>query len=374
MFVIPHLDIFKRHQRKIIFGALVFWLLLGCLVYLTEIIASTYFGALAMDDIEQKQYVLRWIIWLFLTPIIFILALKINIGNTKLFWFIAIHLLLGTVILGIEFGIEWVILKPLAESFYQRQVLLDELIVPFLNKYFGYVINYFLIVGMVNMYVYMQSLFATKQSLLQTEVQNNELKYQLALAQIQTLKMQIQPHFLFNTHQSILGLILQQDNEKAALMLSKLSELLRSTIEHQQSEFVSVYEEVNTIDLYMDLQKVRYDERLCFIKSISTEASSAFIPFFILQPLLENAIKYSVEQTDEQVTIELKGNVIEQKLRIQIINSHTTPLPIQHQGMGIGMKNIASRLEQYYKQEAFLQMTTEAQHTIVTLSIPLYAK
>jgi LytS/YehU family sensor histidine kinase len=124
----------------------------------------------------------------------------------------------------------------------------------------------------------------------------------------------------------------------------------------------------------MYLQKVRYYERLCFIKSISTEAALAFIPFFILQPLLENAIKYSVEQTDEQVTIELKGNVIEQKLRIQIINSHTTPLPIQHQGMGIGMKNIASRLEQYYKQEAILQMTTEAQHTIVTLSIPLYAK
>lgn len=368
---IPHIELIKKHRFVIIAAALVFWLLMGLIVLLTEHLASTYFGAKPLDTIEQRQYLLRWIVWLIFTPAIMFLGLKINVGNCRLPWFVLWHFLLGTGILLVEFFIEYAVLHPMAESFYQRSVLLDEMAVPFLYKYFGYIVNYFLIVGVVNMYVYMNSLYATQQHLLQTELQNNELNYQLTLAQLHSLKMQIQPHFLFNTHQAILGLIALGENEKAAGMLTKLSDLLRSVIEKQDTEFVALSEEIATIDLYMDIQKIRFNDRLTFRKNVSPEALHMKIPYFILQPVVENAIQYGVEQSDENNLVQLDASITDQKLKIEVINQQAFRTDELKHGSGIGLSNIKKRLQECYGEMASFELTSlPSMQTKATLILP----
>ncbi len=371
MSFVPYFHLLKKHRVAILLGAISFWFILGVLVYFSELVASSYFGASVMDSIEQKQYLLRWVSWLLLTPLIVFFALKINIGNTRIGWFVLLHLLIGTLILSLEFGIEYSILTPLAEAYYQRRVLIAELIIPFLNKYFGYIIIYFLMVGIVNLFVYMQSLYSTKQSLMETELQNKNLKYELALAQIQSLKMQIQPHFLFNIHQSLLSLIIQQENTKAAQVLTKLSELLRYTVAKQTQEFISLQEESNLTGLYLSLQHIRFAERMSWSIDIDPQTASIAVPFFILQPLAENAVKYGIEQTDHHTHIHLCSKIAQQYLVIQLTNTGTLQTtPIQH-GLGIGLSNVVSRLQRYYSDKATLELYEDQQQIIAQINIPL---
>lgn len=372
MLHIPHIELLWKHRAKILAGAIIFWLLLGALVYLTEWLSTTYFGAKFMDEIELKQYLLRWVVWFVLTPLIVLLGLRINIGNTRIGWFIVLHLLLGTSILALEFLIEWWVIKPVAELIYQRKVVLAEIILPFLTKYFGYILVYFLIIGIVNMFVYMKSLNNTRQSLLQTELQNNNLKYELALAQIQSLKMQIQPHFLFNTHQSVIGLIIQQENEKAVEMLTKLSALLRSTIEQQKDEFVPLREEMQVIGLYLDIQKVRFGERMSYRIDMDEQVKELPVPFFILQPLAENAVKYGVECADERVEIVILATVADMRLCLEVRNTRPPGSAVTTQGMGIGMKNVAQRLQQHYGDAATLSLETGDKMTVSRLILPAH--
>jgi sensor histidine kinase YesM len=355
MIPIPHIALFKRHKYKILFGTFVFWLLIGFFIYITDLIAHKYFDAKALDSIEQTQYLLRWILWLLLTPVIILLGLKINIGNTKLPWFILLHILFGTGLLAVEFAVEVAIIKPLAEAFYLRHVDIGEIIIPFLLKYFAYIITYFLIVGVVNMYIYMSSLHTTR-------LQNKELEYQLAVSQLQTLKMQIHPHFLFNTHHSIIGLIVKNENEKAAQMLAKLSELLRKTIEKQDTEFVPLADELKSVDLYLDIQKIRFSNRFTYDKDISSEAANAKVPYFILQPIVENAVLYGVEKTDSESFIHIRAFVEKKQLVIEISNSGTISNESKN-GFGIGLSNVTKRLKQHYG-EIFSYANTTPKNTL----------
>lgn len=362
---IPHIALIRKHSGKIVWSALLFWLLIGFFVYATEWIATHYFGMKAIDPIEQKQYLLRWVLWLLLTPAIILLALRINIGNCKLFWFILLHILFGTVLLVLEFLAELAIIKPMAEHFYHRTVATGELIIPFLMKYFAYIINYFLIVGMVNIYVYMNSLHATQKDLLQTALQNKELKYHLTLAQLQTLKMQIQPHFLFNAHHSIIALILQKENDKAAHMLTTLSDLLRLALEQQEQEMIPLKEELHMIGHYLVLQQIRFDGRFTYSSAVSEDAGNIRVPYFILQPLVENAVIHGVEKTDEQATLHIAAAVEAGELCITISNTGTLQPQKARKGMGIGLNNVTERLQQYYGSKASFSLSEQPRGTTV---------
>jgi sensor histidine kinase YesM len=365
MSAIPHIALFRKHRTRIVWSVLLFWLLVGFIVYATEWIASHYFGMKAIDPIEQKQYLLRWVLWLLLTPVIIILGLRFNIGNCKLFWFILLHILLGTTLLALEFLAELAIIKPMAETFYQRHVATGELVIPFLLKYFAYIINYFLIVGMVNIYVYMHSLQTAQKDLLQTELQNKELKYRLTLAQLQTLKMQIQPHFLFNVHHAINSLILQRENDRAARMLTSLSELLRTALEQQQQELIPLKEELRMTGHYLSIQKIRFDERFTYLFDISEAAGEMPVPYFILQPLVENAVIHGVEQTDEDVVLQIRAKIKGRELYVSVSNTGRLQPEASRKGMGIGINNITERLKQYYQHRASFRLRELTEGTTV---------
>ncbi len=185
--------------------------------------------------------------------------------------------------------------------------------------------------------------------------------------------MQIHPHFLFNAHQSILGLILNQENEKAANILSKLSDLLRLTLERQEQDYISLEDELKANELYLEIQKIRFGERLKYSKMVAPEALKARIPYFILQPIVENAIKYGVEKSDDEVIIQINAFLKDNKLYIEVINTGDIDSSITQHGFGIGLKNIENRLNQYYANQAsFSLKTKEPGQTMAQIILPYH--
>lgn len=375
MAFIPHIELFRKYKFQILIGVFIFWFLIGCFIYVTEIIVHRYFGMPFIDEVEQKQYWLRWVLWLLLTPLIVFNALKINIGNSRIYWFVLLHIVFGTVILAIEFLIELAVIRPLAEEVYHRTVRFDELIVPFLYKYFAYIINYFLIVGIVNIWVYMHTLQTAQKNLLETRLQNKDLSYQLALSQLNALKMQIHPHFLFNTHNAILGLLVKNENEKAALMVNRLSDLLRLTLEKQDAEFVPLQEELKITDAYLEIQQIRFGNRLTCKQDIAPDAARFPVPYFILQPVVENAIVHGVEKSDRDSVVEINASVNNNVLTVTVINTNHPEQEPARRNTGVGLSNIRGRLHRYFGDKAtFTLEQVPGEKTVAALKIPVYEK
>jgi LytS/YehU family sensor histidine kinase len=366
----PFAELYRKHKMRLLFGAIAFWCLIAVMIWVSEEVANRVLGAKFIDYVEQRQYLTRLVIWMLMTPLLMYVAFRINIKNTRVFWFIIIHLLLGTLFLVVEFTVEVSIMMPVAEKYYHRNVLLSEFALPFVHKYFAYILNYFLILGIANIYTYMFTLQKAQKELHQTEVVNTELKYQLAVAQMQTLKMQIHPHFLFNTHNSILALILKNENAKAAEMLGKLSDLLRKTIESQNEEFVPLRKELEIADLYLELQQVRFSDRLKYVRHISEESLDVHVPFFILQPLVENAIIHGVEKTPDASEVKLEAVKSGERLIITISNAAGKKPVEVSSGTGIGLSNVTDRIEKYYGKKATIALDFVNDLAIVAINLP----
>ncbi len=203
---------------------------------------------------------------------------------------------------------------------------------------------------------------------LQIEEQNDQLirlENQATSAQLAMLRYQLNPHFLFNTLNSISTLVLLKQTEPANAMLSRLSSFLRYTLVNQPSGRVTVAQEVETLKLYLDIERMRFEERLRTSFRIDPASEAALLPSLLLQPLVENAIKYAVSTQEAGAEITISTQLVGQNLRI--IVSDTGP-GLQNDGpdnrltgvtfdggeqvsTGVGLANIRDRLAQAYGAE-----------------------
>lgn len=188
------------------------------------------------------------------------------------------------------------------------------------------------------------------------------LEAQATSAQLAMLRYQLNPHFLFNTLNSISTLVLLKQTEPANAMLTRLSAFLRHTLVSQPGTKVTVAQEVETLKLYLDIERMRFEERLRTEFNVEPEAAKACLPSMLLQPLVENAIKYAVSPQEEGAQISLTAQLVGQRLRVAV--SDTGPglrdrkeranLPLALAGAGrtvstgVGLANIRDRLAQAY--------------------------
>ncbi|MCH4891759.1 MULTISPECIES: sensor histidine kinase [unclassified Sphingomonas] len=177
------------------------------------------------------------------------------------------------------------------------------------------------------------------------------LESQASTAQLAMLRYQLNPHFLFNTLNSISTLVLLKQTERANAMLSRLSSFLRYTLANEPTAQVTLAQEVETLKLYLDIEKMRFDERLRTSFDIDARTVKARLPSLLLQPLVENAIKYAVtpleEGADIAVAARLNGD------RVQIIVSDTGPGLNERArrpslSTGVGLANTRERLAQAF--------------------------
>jgi len=200
---------------------------------------------------------------------------------------------------------------------------------------------------------------------LQVEEQNDQmirLENQATQAQLAMLRYQLNPHFLFNTLNSISTLVLLKQTEPANAMLSRLSSFLRYTLINKPSARVTVATEVETLKLYLDIELMRFEERLRTTFNIDPETETCLLPSLLLQPLVENSIKYAVTPQESGAEITIVTQLVGPMLRITVsdtgpgLQSPTTDNRLS--GMtydggepvstGVGLANIRDRLSQAY--------------------------
>jgi LytS/YehU family sensor histidine kinase len=224
--------------------------------------------------------------------------------------------------------------------------------------------------GYIMYSVYLVFFYAVNyyQSLKEKIKKEGEYKVLIREAELQALKSQINPHFLFNSLNSISSLTVS-DPEKAQEMVINLSTFMRYSLMHNEKEMVSFSRELENIKLYLSIEKVRFGKKLNAEFEIDSHCLEAEIPNMILQPLFENAIKYGVYETTEQVTIkttcECEGNV----LKIKIVNDYDAS-SLKRKGEGIGLKNIRKRMEIIYNKPDLMKIADNKTSFEVQLIIP----
>jgi two-component system, LytTR family, sensor kinase len=177
------------------------------------------------------------------------------------------------------------------------------------------------------------------------------LEAQATSAQLTMLRYQLNPHFLFNTLNSISTLVLLKQTEQANAMLSRLSSFLRFTLINEAAAKVPLTQEIETLKLYLDIEKMRFEERLRTFFVIDPAVENALVPSLLLQPLVENAIKYAVTPMENGADISVTAQLVGQRVRITVSDTGPGLQPGQQDhslSTGVGMANTRERLSQAY--------------------------
>jgi sensor histidine kinase YesM len=340
----PGADIFSK--KYIVISIIVFWISLGLFYYFLPVLES-------MMTHSPVQWGLNlifstgWIIWACLTPLMIWFARKFSVLKGKIFRNILLHLSIATGLVLIELFIEFSLQNFLSSRIYNFPRDINNFFYMVVYKFHTYIVIYFLVVFSVQAVQYFRDYRAALQ-------EKADIQTQLLSAQLNTLKAQLQPHFLFNTHNTILSLILKNENEKAAKMLTKLSELFRATLDVGDEEFNSFEKELKLIAAYLSIHETRFEDRLTIRYYVSAEADAALVPSFILQPLVENAIIHGIAPFKETGLIEISAYVKDEFLNIEVRDDgKKTIAPYKE---GIGLKNTIARLKALFDDRFYFEL------------------
>ena len=224
----------------------------------------------------------------------------------------------------------------------------------------------FLVIGCVAL---VSVLWYTLQDQREIEHRKAEAERLSKDAELYTLRQQLQPHFLFNSLNSINALIGSQP-QRARTMIQQLSDFLRGTLRQEEHQWTSLHEELQHLQLYLEIEKVRFGHRLStLIKSESGE-SKLQLPAMLLQPVVENAIKFGLYDTTGDITISIEAKRDENNLVIQVMNPFDSETASPKKGTGFGLSSVQRRLYLLFARNDLLQTEVNHQLFITTIKIP----
>lgn len=212
------------------------------------------------------------------------------------------------------------------------------------------------------------SFLALYSSMKKAEIKNVELLANLKESQLNTLKGQINPHFMFNSLNNIRGLMLE-DVERARNMLTALSETLRYSLTKNDANAIALIEELEMVENYIEISKIQFEERLRFEKDIDQATLQTQIPPMIIQMLIENAIKHGISNLKEGGNVSLTTCFSENNLLIKVTN--TGKLNPAKSSTQLGLNNIKQRLNLLYGKTATFNLSEKENQVIATIKIPL---
>jgi LytS/YehU family sensor histidine kinase len=204
------------------------------------------------------------------------------------------------------------------------------------------------------------------------EARQTQLEGKLASAELQVLKMQLQPHFFFNTLHTISALM-EQDVKAARTVLTRLGDLLRLSLDRMSAQEVPLSEELDFLQHYLDIQRTRFHDRLCVDIVVPDELARARVPSLILQPLVENAIRHGIEPRPgpgrSEISARRAGNTLRVRVKDDGPGLGPSGLP---QREGVGLLNTRMRLQQLYGQDQRLELRNLEQGGLeVVVEVPL---
>jgi sensor histidine kinase YesM len=190
-------------------------------------------------------------------------------------------------------------------------------------------------------------------------------------AQLQMLRYQLNPHFMFNTMNAISTLIYKNENEKANEMLDKLCEFFRYSLDFKAKSKTTLKKELELLEVYLSIEKVRFAERLNIHLDISDGAMRCQVPNMLLQPLVENSIKYAIEPRKEPGSILIKAACIDDKLCISVVDDGYWHNKKTKKGFGIGISNTRARLDAMFNGDYEITILSETNVTGVSVEITM---
>jgi two-component system, LytTR family, sensor kinase len=284
---------------------------------------------------------------------------RYSIPDKKNIWNVIFnHVSFLTLTLVVWNGISYTILSTVFSS---NKVYVDMLVISIPNKIISGVIFYVVIALVYYLFIYYNNL----QEKVKVE---SRLRMVLKETELNMLKSQINPHFLFNSLNSISSLTIT-DPEKARDMVIKLSDFLRYSVSNNTTVFTTLENEMANIRRYLEIEKVRFGDKLQFGFRLDGACRYHQVPVMLLQPLFENAIKHGVYESTERVTVEMDCEYKEGYLEILIVNDFD-PNAHPRKGTGIGLNNIRERLRLLYKNDKLLRTVVDGTRFSVYLSLP----
>lgn len=203
----------------------------------------------------------------------------------------------------------------------------------------------------------------------ETEKKKTEAEQLSKEAELYKLRQQLQPHFLFNALNSINALIGSRPAE-AREMVQQLSEFLRTTLKKEEQQWIQLEDEIHSLQLYLDIEKVRFGHRLHTQLELDAAAWKMQVPALLLQPLVENAIKFGLYDTTDEALIHLKATAADGQLIITVENPFDVATAAAQKGTGFGLSSVQRRLYLMFGRNDLLQTSTKENIFIIRVVIP----
>jgi two-component system, LytTR family, sensor kinase len=235
----------------------------------------------------------------------------------------------------------------------------------------GGVIRYWAVIALQAVSRSREAARTREREAFELKVHASELAEQLSSAQLSALKMQLQPHFLFNTLGAIVVLIQQQKTAEAEAMVARLGDLLRLALDDVDVQEVPLWRELDFLRLYLSIEEVRFKDRLRVHVAADPALTDALVPHMVLQPVVENAVRHGLGQSEEAVTIDVSATRRDGALALVVTDDGPGLQPPHPEQAGIGLANTRSRLGRLYGDEASLVAENTSPHGArITITLP----
>ena len=360
-----------RRRRRWIGIALIAgsWIFIGLVFTL-----QGYFTSLRSERpvklVDSFYLQMTWaILWAFATPLVLLAASKLPIERNNWIRSTLLHIPLCLVLSVLVTALGRVIIW-LYFGYRAGRPLTFESVTNFVVANFSEGIGIYLLIA-VSFYA-----FSFYRRFREGQLRTLQLEAQLSQAQLHALKMQLHPHFLFNTLHSISAL-LNKDPQASRRMITRLGDFLRLTLENSGAQEVTLQKEMEFLTCYLEIERVRFQDRLVTRTDLGEETLDAKVPNLILQPIVENAIRHAIAPRSTPGLIEIEAKQDGNKLRIQVrdngpgISEHRTSESVLNKGLGL--TNTGTRLEQLYGTAHLFDLRNSSEGgLVVTLEIPFH--
>jgi signal transduction histidine kinase len=348
------------------------WLLIlttcALIFYLVSAI-SLYSGLNEPENVSENitEFGPFWVFWAIHAPLVLLLSRRFSFERRRLVKSLLIYLSVGIVWALFVQGLPLILLTILkdftsyhSEQFY-RPDNLDWATILIAN-----LLTYWVILASGLIFFY----YGRYQDEM---LKASKLDVQLSNARLQALKMQLHPHFLFNTLHSITALVLKNENRDAVKMINRLSELLRLTLDNMETQVWTLVDEIESTRRYLEIERIRFHDRLAVEWEIDPRALTAQVPNLILQPLVENAMRHAVDANAGTSRIQIAAHLQNDQVLMEVRDDGKEPKKLsgQNGAAGLGLKNTRARLSELYGGDySFGLSRRENEWTVAQIVIP----
>src|SRR6266540_1280514 len=320
--------------------AFLFWTVIG-LSFASQLYLSSYKAGQGVSWGQAVSWSLGdWYVWALVSLPIIQLARRFRFDDRHWGRNVLLHLVASAL-----FSLAYMVLRAAVG---QVQSRLSGAPVSFADAFNPLVVKTFLL----NLLIYwvivsVSHAFAYYREFQQRELRASELEKRLAQARLQTLQMQLNPHFLFNSLHAISALV-HKDADLADRMITRLSDLLRYALEHTDAREVPLRQELDFLRRYLEIEQTRFGDRLAVRMNIEPDALEALVPNLLLQPLVENAIRHGLEPRAGPGRIELRARCEDGRLKVEVRDNGKGLSDGRAPEEGVGLSNTRARLQQLY--------------------------